>query len=317
MWLSVIIIVLAFLIVYLGFSLIIVEVFYNKSLVRPKQNKKKSSVQKDMEDELFNDERRKEFKIAYEDIITSSEEVEILNDKGEKLKGRLLKRNDDHLWVICAHGWMSNKENDLAFSGKCFYDHGYNILMIDHYAHGKSEGKRIGFGINDAPNVLKWINYLNERMNNPQLILFGVSMGASTLLYLSSYEELPSNVKCIIADCGFTSPYEEFSYLAKCHYHLPLFPTMPFMRIKTKRLNGFDMKTSTYDSVKKSKVPILYICGDKDTFVPLKFTKKNYELTSSEKELLVVKGAIHGSCYMTNKEEYYRYVASFTKKYLS
>ena len=89
------------------------------------------------------------------------------------------------------------------------------------------------------------------------------------------------------------------------------------MRIKTKRLNGFDMKTSTYDSVKKSKVPILYICGDKDTFVPLKFTKKNYELTSSEKELLIVKGAIHGSCYMTNKDEYYRYVASFTKKYLS
>ena len=104
MWLSVIIIVLALLIVYLGFSLIIVEVFYNKSLVRPKQNKKKSSVQKDMEDELFNDERRKEFKIAYEDIITSSEEVEILNDKGEKLNGRLLKRNDDPLWVICAHG---------------------------------------------------------------------------------------------------------------------------------------------------------------------------------------------------------------------
>ena len=86
MWLSVIIIVLVLLIVYLGFSLIIVEVFYNKSLVRPKQNKKKSSVQKDMEDELFNDERRKEFKIAYEDIITSSEEVEILNDKGERVK---------------------------------------------------------------------------------------------------------------------------------------------------------------------------------------------------------------------------------------
>ncbi|MGN1295720.1 MAG: alpha/beta hydrolase [Bacilli bacterium] len=316
MWIIPLLVVLLLIIIYLSFSLMVVEIFYNRSLVRPKPNKKQSKIQKEMADELFNDERRKEFKIAYADILNSSEEVEILNDKGEKLKGRLLKRNDDPLWVICCHGWMSNKENDTAFSGKCFYDHGYNILMVDHYAHGQSEGKRIGFGINDAPNALKWIKYLNERMHNPQIILWGVSMGASTLMYLSANEELPSNVKCIIADCGFTSPYEEFSYLAKYRYHLPLFPTMMFMRMKTKKLNGYDMKTSTYDSLQKSKAPVLFICGDNDTFVPLKFTKKNYEMTNNEKELLVVKDAIHGSCYMTNKEEYYQAVKSFTEKYI-
>ena len=60
------------------------------------------------------------------------------------------------------------------------------------------------------------------------------------------------------------------------------------------------MKTSTYDSVKKSKVPILYICGDKDTFVPLKFTKKNYELTNNEKELYTERIDIRHTLY-----EYY------------
>ena len=316
MWIIVLIICLSLIIVYFSFSLIVVEIFYSRSLVRPKKNKKESKIQKDMSKELFNDERRKEFKLAYAEIMNLSQEVEIKNDKGETLKGRILKRNDNPLWIITSHGWMSSKENDLAFSGKCFFDHGYNILMVDHYAHGLSDGKRIGFGINDAPNMMKWINFLNEKMNNPQIILWGVSMGASTLMYLSSYEELPNNVKCIIADCGFTSPYEEFSYLAKYRYHLPLFPTMMFMRLKTKKLNGYDMKTSTYDSLKKSKVPVLFICGDNDTFVPLKFTKKNYEATNNEKELLVVEGAIHGSCYMTNKNKYYSAVKSFTEKYI-
>ena len=42
---------------------------------------------------------------------------------------------------------------------------------------------------------------------NAPLILGGLSMGATTVLLASCFD-FPANVRAIIADCGFTSPYE-------------------------------------------------------------------------------------------------------------
>ena len=53
----------------------------------------------------------------------------------------------------------------------------------------------------------RWIDFHNANLSQKPVVLNGISMGASTMLYLAD-EELPGNVCGIIADCGFTSPKE-------------------------------------------------------------------------------------------------------------
>ena len=53
------------------------------------------------------------------------------------------------------------------------------------------------------------------------------------------------------------------------------------------------------DALRKNKVPVLFIHGQDDSFVPVSMTKENYEACVAPKEILIVPGAIHGMSYPT------------------
>ncbi len=57
---------------------------------------------------------------------------------------------------------------------------------------------------------------------NAEIALFGVSMGGATAM-MTSGEDLPSNVKVIIEDCGYSTVIDEFTYQLKDLFHLPSF----------------------------------------------------------------------------------------------
>ena len=58
-------------------------------------------------------------------------------------------------------------------------------------------------------DIIKWINLILSWEPNARIVLHGVSMGAATVL-MASGEDLPGNVKAVIADCGYTSEWDEF-----------------------------------------------------------------------------------------------------------
>lgn len=90
----------------------------------------------------------------------------------------------------------------MAPYARKFYDMGYNIILPDLRGNGLSEGDYIGMGWDERFDIIDLIQYIVDDNENLQIILFGVSMGASTVMYVSG-EELPSNVKAIIEDCRY------------------------------------------------------------------------------------------------------------------
>lgn len=293
---------------FIVFHIIVVERFFRVTIVRKKKEKKFDiDPEKKIKWAMYEEYRHKT--LPYYKFVT------ITNRNGVKLSARYVKQSDSKVWVIDSHGFLSNSYFESFLSGKTFFDFGYNILGFDHVAHGDSEGDLRGFAVLDQYNVLEWIDYLKKTYGDDiKIILFGVSMGTSTNLYCAN--KVPSNVKAIIADCGFTSPYDQFKYTLKHDYHLPSFIILPLLRRKIMRKAHFDIKESTIDSVKNARCPILYISGDNDTFVPMEFSFKNYENTSSEKELVIFEGAIHAQSYQSNPERYLKVVHSFLKKYI-
>ena len=219
-------------------------------------------------------------------------------------------------WVITVHGYTSEGINMSSYAKK-YYDNGYNVLIPDLRAHGLSEGDYIGMGWDDRLDIISWINYILNEEPNAEIILHGVSMGAATVL-MTSGEEIPSNVKAIVADCGYTSVWDEFAYQLDDLFSLPEFPILNVSSIVAKIRAGYFLgEASSIDQVKKSKTPILYIHGDQDDFVPYYMMEELYNATSSEKEMLTIKDAEHAKASEVDPETYWTTVNNFINKYIN
>lgn len=245
------------------------------------------------------------------------DEVYIKSYDGLKLHATLMEnQSPSKKTVICFHGYTSCGKNDYTALSKFYYEKGFNVLIADARAHGESEGKYIGFGVLDRYDAEKWVEYIIERFgNNSQIFLHGTSMGGATVLMASGLN-LPGNVKAIISDCAYTSAYDVFSHILKRDYHIPKFPIMNLTEAVTKRTAGYGYNdVNTLEEVAKTKIPILFIHGAKDDFVPVWMSEKNFEACASEKQLLIVEGADHAESYYVDTKGYENAVSTFIDKY--
>ncbi|WP_304681442.1 alpha/beta hydrolase [uncultured Clostridium sp.] len=244
-----------------------------------------------------------------DEYITSSDKLKLHSYK-------VTNQNNSNKWVIAVHGYTSEGINMSTYA-KHYYDNGYNVLIPDLRAHGLSEGNYIGMGWDDRLDIISWINYILNENPNAEIILHGVSMGAATVL-MTSGEEIPSNVKAIVADCGYTSVWDEFAYQLDDLFSLPEFPILNVSSMVAKIRAGYFLgEASSLEQVKNSKTPILYIHGDKDDFVPYYMMEELYNATSSEKEMLTIEGAEHAKASEVDPETYWNTVNNFINKYMN
>ncbi|MGN0131456.1 MAG: alpha/beta hydrolase [Lachnospiraceae bacterium] len=216
--------------------------------------------------------------------------------------------------VICFHGYTSKGMADFTGLTDYYFRHGYAMLHPDARAHGDSEGEYIGFGCLDRKDALGWIDWVLQKCGpDIEIFLHGISMGGSTVL-MASGMELPPQVKGMISDCGFTSPKEVFTHVLNTMYHLPAFPAIQGAEIINKRLAGYGMdECNAKREVAKAKIPILFIHGSKDTFVPTAMCREMYDCCASAKRILIVEEAAHGESYYKNMELYERTLDEFVE----
>ncbi len=221
--------------------------------------------------------------------------------------------------AITFHGYTGEGISNCSSIAAFFLRKGISCIIVDNRSHGKSEGKYIGFGILDRYDCLEWTKYAAERFgSDKKIILYGVSMGATTVLMAAGSPQLPENVKAIISDCAFTSPYDVFAHILKRDYHLPPFPVMNINDRLCRKKAGYGFSDySTLTAVKDTKVPILFIHGANDNFVPTYMSEKNYKVCNSPKELLIVENAGHAASYYENVPIYEKTVSDFLEKYLN
>lgn len=215
--------------------------------------------------------------------------------------------------VICNHGYTGNGITNCASVAVFFHKLGYDCLIVDHRGHGLSGGKYIGFGILDRYDCKNWINYMDRRFSgSKKIILYGISMGATTAIMTAGFSDISDSVCAIIADCAFTSPYEVFAHILKRDYHLPPFPIMNINDKMARKKAGYGFKDySTIEAVRKTNIPIMFIHGAEDNFVPVWMSEKNYQECNSPKELYIVPNAGHGAAYYENTAAYEEKIISF------
>ena len=226
-------------------------------------------------------------------------EITIFSEDGLKLHGTYFPLEGSKKTVICFHGYTSEGLNDYSTLALFYREHGFNLMIVDERAHGKSEGTYIGFGCLDRKDALLWIQEM-VRMGGEdcEILLHGDSMGGATVLMASGLN-LPHQVKAIVSDCAFTSAWEVFASVLKARYHLPAFPILHAANEMVIKKAGYSLKEcNAKTEVAKTKIPILFLHGEADSFVPCSMAHELYQACVSEKKLVLIEGAGHvESCY--------------------
>lgn len=246
------------------------------------------------------------------------EECFIQSHDGLKLHGTLIPaREKSGRTVIAVHGYRSS---GTAFAGICpfFHELGFNILLVDNRAHGESEGRYVGFGCLDQDDCLGWIDYIVRRYGaQSEILLYGVSMGGSTVLLTAGRGDLPAQVKAVVSDCAFTSAWDVFRHVLNHSYHMPSFPVLYAGDLLCRKLAGYGLRDcSTLERVRTARVPVLLMHGKNDTFVPTQMSRDNFEACKEPKKLVLIPDAGHGSAYYAHPEEYERAVREWIGLYI-
>lgn len=244
------------------------------------------------------------------------EALELCAPDGATLRGKLLKpKKPNGRLVIACHGARSSGTAEFCFMGPWLYERGYTVFMPDHRGCGESDGKFMGYGTHESKDTYLWFDLLKKRFPDFDFFLLGISMGGATVLMMSD-KARDEAIKGIIADCPYTSAWDEFSYHLRTSFHLPEFPLLHICDLFSRVFAGYSFKdASPLSSVKNAKKPVLFIHGDRDDFVPFYMRDVLYEACPTEKFRLTVEGAVHARSYYQNPTAYQQALEDFADKY--
>lgn len=246
----------------------------------------------------------------------NAQDVWITSHDGLQLHALWVTADNSVGTILFAHGYRSSPLLDFGPAFSYYHKMGFNLLIPDQRSHGKSQGRYITFGVLESKDMQRWIAYHNHRFSNGPVILSGLSMGASTMLYLAN-KNLPKNVRGIIADCGFTSPKAILSSVFKRVTHLPAAPSVFTAEFFSRCLARFSLwECDTRNILAASRLPVFMIHGKQDDFVPYEMTVEGYDACISEKHLLLVENADHGVSFLVEPVKYKDVIVTFIKEIL-
>lgn len=241
-----------------------------------------------------------------------TETVEIEGHDGTHLVGHLYTCKYPKRLIIAVHGWRSTWNRDFGMAADYFFENNCNVLFIEQRSMGESGGEYIGFGLLERYDVQRWARWADKKYEGRlPIYLDGVSMGATTVLMASGLV-LPESVHGIIADCGFSSPYDIWKHVSENHMHLFYGPLSKIAdSICRKKIQMGAGEYSVADAMDVNTRPVFFVHGTDDPFVPVEMTYENYKACKAPKRLLIVPGAAHGMSFYMEKERYGKELKEF------
>lgn len=241
--------------------------------------------------------------------------ITITAPDGEKLVGHWHPCEEAKRVVIAMHGWRSSWAHDFGMIADFLHSSGCSVLYAEQRGQGSSGGEYMGLGALERHDCLAWIQRVIDGGCKLPIYLAGVSMGATTVLMATGLD-LPENVRGIIADCGFTSPEEIGKHVVRNNLHLSYRLRAAAADAMCRKKNHVGIRTySAVDALRENKIPVLFIHGADDRFVPITMTYENYKACAGPKELLVIPGADHGMSYYVDKQRYEAALKNFWARY--
>lgn len=215
--------------------------------------------------------------------------------------------------VVLSHGIRQSGEMMLQFF-PMYEALGFDIVTFSYRNHGESSKTVTTFGkyeVNDLKLVMDFAH--NQFGEKVKYTIHGISMGSAIMLqYASQYKAL-KQYDYLISDCAFADLGQLLKTRLQIEYpplsFLPLVSTASWISSSMGRGSFFDIAPE--NDVKQIEVPILFIHGKKDDYIPIEHAYKLYQAKTDKKKLIEMENGKHAESYLYNKNVYEEAVQMF------
>lgn len=194
--------------------------------------------------------------------------------------------------VVLVHGFTLTRAQ-MGRPARRFLKEGVDCVMIDLPHHGETHGV-CTFGVNEAKETALIVELLKQKYGYERVFLFGMSMGAATVLQSLRYEPEVDAVISLASFATMPSVIEDYTNLVT---------GSPRPRL-AKSILEYVRELADYDPAESAPLevlrhlrqpepPILFIHGQADSNIPPRHSRELHDAYSGPKELLWVPRAGH------------------------
>jgi len=245
--------------------------------------------------------------------VTAPENAEVVAADGLHMRGWFLRpAQANGSTVILLHGQTDNRTGMLGYA-KLFMKNGYNALLPDLRAHGRSDGELATYGYLEADDVHRWVDWLVERQPGGHVFGLGESMGAAILLQSLTVE---SRFCAVVAEAPYATlreiAYDRLSQrYGKSTWpgRYALRPILELSFIYERLRYGVDLgQVSPERAVARARTPVLLIFGSHDDNTPPRHARRIQEANPARVTLWEIPNAGHTGAWGSRPKEFERRV---------
>lgn len=240
-------------------------------------------------------------------------DYEVPSYDGYVLHAQLLRNpQPSERYVILSHGYTDNRFGSLKYA-RIYLELGFNCVIYDLRGHGLNAPTFCTYSIREGRDLCAVIEDARKRWPGMTCLgLHGESLGAATTAAAMKYKP---RVDFAVADCGFS----EVASILKAGLKMSHIPGFMFnvARFCARLRFGFDFNDMRpIDSLGENDVPMLFIHGDADGFIPYSHSVAMRHATRGEAELFLVPAARHAQSVFLHYDDYKQRVEAFIQKYI-
>ncbi|MBI2912796.1 MAG: alpha/beta hydrolase [Chloroflexi bacterium] len=244
-----------------------------------------------------------------------SEEVRFRSRDGVRLFGLLLPGRQGHPGVVLCHGYFKSLTEPLEI-GLRLNREGYHVLLFDFRGCGRSDGRFTTIGYKETWDVLAAVDLLRSRLGAAPIGVLGISMGAAAAIMAAAQTQ---DIAALVAD----SPYAHLEGVMRVNIpeFAPFRWMVPFGWVSVlagQLLSGGRLRhvRPVDDVARISPRPILFVYGERDSYIPHQQAGELFEAAGEPKELWLAAGSDHAVARLDHPQEYTRRVLGFFGRYL-
>jgi dipeptidyl aminopeptidase/acylaminoacyl peptidase len=226
--------------------------------------------------------------IAFEDVTIPSFD-------GTRLYGWWLEAGEDSATVVLLHG-VSKNRTDVLRAALVLRRAGFNVLVFDGRAHGKSEGRYVTYGFYERRDVEAALDWLinGKGIDRGRIGLAGESMGAAIALQVAAH--LPW-IRAVWADSPFASLRRVAEEYVTRVTRVPGSVLSPLLwtTVRVANYRGkFDVDTvDPLALAAQIKCPVFLVHGTADSLIAPEHSQNIHDALTGPKEIWFVEGARH------------------------
>lgn len=191
---------------------------------------------------------------------------------------------------------------------------GYNVMVLDPRAHGKSDGEYNTVGYEEGLDALEWAKYAHDKLGASEVIFHGICIGAHAGMRAITAKECPDYVAGLVTEGMFVSFWESMkNHIIEKKRYMP--PVMSCVDHWAKKYTGHSMKEGPERLIGGMKKPLLMLQSKEDPYSTPECAQRLYDMCPSEnKRIVYFEHGGHSLLRHVDREKYDGSILEFVDK---